>query len=242
MTRTLTLAAALSAFTLATAYAAQAQVQTQTDDSPVEDVVIAEGVARGGDPAMDAFLRGDYVTAEIEFEKNFSRLKRIEGLRTAAIQDSVRDAFSAQVNEGANTGTAGGQNEAGSAQTADVYSTSAPVYINKRDRPGDDGLVRSGTDLGAQLYMAGLSELNQGKLDEAVLSFERALKRNKTLHDARLRLGLISIALGEPEQARKHLARMQEELEGCHARCESLGDREILENGISELKRFLGEA
>ena len=233
---------ALLALTASALLAGPAVAQDSTPQERVEDEVIVEGVRKGGDPAMDAFLRGDYVTAEIEFEKNFSRLKRFEYLRESSIQDSVRDAISSQVNANANVGTAGGQNEAGSSQTADAFSTASPVYINKRDVRDDPNTVRSGTDLGAQIYMAGLSELNQGKLDEAVESFERALKLNKTLHDARYRLGLISIALGKPEDARKHLTRMERELRGCYARCESLGDREILETGISELKRFLGEA
>jgi len=44
----------------------------------VEDEVVATGTLRGADPAMGAFFSGDYATAEVEFEKNFRRIKRSE--------------------------------------------------------------------------------------------------------------------------------------------------------------------
>ena len=224
----------------ATLVAPAAFAQDADPDAPavIEDEVIVEGVRRGADDAMAAWLRGDYATAEIEFEKNFSRLKRFESLRRSSIEQNASDAILGEVNAGINTGSGGGQ---GTTQAeTDVAATASSIYTNKRFRPGDDdpNLISSGNDLGGQLYMAGMSELQLGKYAEAKESFERALFFNETLHDARLRLGLLAVQEGDMKEANKQLAKLEKGLRGCKSRCERFGDREILENGIAQLKQF----
>ena len=223
----------------ATLVAPAAFAQDADPDAPavIEDEVIVEGVRRGADDAMAAWLRGDYATAEIEFEKNFSRLKRFESIRRSAIEQNASDAIGGEINLGAGTGSGA------SAQGADAGGEPAGtslVYTNQRFKPGDDdpNLISSGNDLGGQLYMAGMSELQLGKYAEAKESFERALFFNETLHDARLRLGLLAVQEGDMKEANKQLAKLEKGLRGCKSRCERFGDREILENGIAQLKQF----
>ena len=237
MKRLLLSAAALFAMP----YAASAQDAADAPVEEIEDVVIVEGVRRGGDPAMDAWYRGDFKQAEIEFEKNFSRLKQGVRLKQTQIEQNASDALQTQILSGANTGSAGSQEGADAGLGADAQSASL-VYTNQRFRPGDQdpNIVRSGTDLGAQLYMAGLSELKLGKFSEAKESFERALFYNDTLHDARLRLGLLALQDNDADEARKQLRRLEARLKSCHSACERYGDREILENGVAQLKQFLG--
>ena len=211
-------------------------------DPPVEeleDVIIVEGQRRGADPAMDAWLRGDFKQAEIEFERNFSRLKQSVRLRETTIQQNVSDSIFTEIQSGANVGS--GANAAAADASAGQTPGQAFVYTNqRREKPTDPNLISSGSDLGGQLYMAGLSELKLGKYDEARKSFERALFYNETLHDARLRLGLLALQDNDVEEARKQLAALERKLGNCHARCERFGDREILENGVTQLKQFLG--
>lgn len=212
----------------------------QDTQAAVEDEVIAEGKRLGADDAMDAFLRGDYATAEIEFEENFSRLRRAQRLRETAIQQGASDAISAQVSEGAGIGASTPQTGQ-TARGTDIFGTPTS-YANNRVRKDDPDTISSGSDLGNQLYMAGLSEIQLGKLDEAKESFARALKLNETLHDARFRLALLALQDGNTEEARDHLTHMEKALRNCHSRCERLGNREVLETGISQLKGFLEAA
>ncbi len=210
------------------------------DAEPVEDEVVVEGQRRGADPAMDAWLKGDYVTAEIEFEKNFSVLKRGQTRQRSAIEQNVSDAVGGQINELANTGSGANAASAEASQTA--FNTGAPITTNQRFKPEDEELISSGRDLGGQLYMAGLSELKQGKIDEAKISLERALFYNETLHDARYRLGLIALGTGERTVAEEQLDALEKALDRCKAACKKRGDNEILETGVTQLRAFLGRA
>ena len=220
---------------------ASSQLSDQPE-GPAEDEVIVEGTIRGADPAMSAWLAGDYVTAEIEFEKNFSRLKRIESAKRSAIEQNASDAIQGQIMAGANTDS--GSSAESTSGGVEPTSTTAQVYTNQRFRPGDEdpNTIGSGNDLGGQLYMAGMSELRLGKLDEAKESFDRALFYNQTLHDARLRRGLLAVAEGDMSEARRQLERLQRELDGCHSRCDRLGDRDILKNAVEELSPFVRDS
>ena len=209
--------------------------------APIEDEIIVEGQRRGADAAMDAWLKGDYVTAEIEFEKNFSRLKVGERLRRTNVEQNASDAIQGQIFDGANTGS--GSSEGGAAAgDNDTTFGAATLYTNQRFRPGDDdpNVISSGNDLGGQLYMAGLSEVKLGKYAEAKKSFERALFYNEYLFDARLRLGLLAVQDGDMKEAQKQLRKLRGDLNGCHGRCERFGDREILENAVAQLEQFAG--
>ncbi|MEL7232767.1 MAG: tetratricopeptide repeat protein [Pseudomonadota bacterium] len=207
---------------------------------PIEDEIIVEGERRGADPAMDAWLKGDYVTAEIEFEKNFSVLKKGQTRLRSAIEQNVSDAVGGQLNELANTGSGANAASAEASQTA--FNSVAPITTNQRFKPEDENLISSGTDLGGQLYMAGLSELKQGKIDEAKESLKRALFYNETLHDARYRLGLIALGTGERDVAEEQLEKLETAWDRCKAACKNRGDDEILETGVTQLRAFLGRA
>ena len=217
-------------FTLAVALApATALAQTNT----VEDEIIVQGTKRGGDPAMDAFFAGDFETAEIEFEKNFRIIKRertdIERASEFADTRELADIGSTNV-------SAGGQGGGVVGGGTDLSSVVPNSVAGNRPRDGDPNVVYSGRDLGFQKYMAGLSELQQGKVVEAEKSFESAVALNKTLYDGRMRLGLIRLGTGDREGARKQLGILNRQANACGDSCER---REELMESRALLERLL---
>ena len=208
-------------FALSIALAASpALAQTNT----VEDEVISRGVKRGGDPAMDAFFRGDFETAEIEFEKNFRIIKR----GRTAIEQAGLTAQTGILNEiGSQTVTAGSQSAGGEIQGGNDLSGFAPNSISGNRTSDDPNVVMSGRDPGFQLYMAGLSELQQGKVEEAEKSFRRAMVLNKRLYDGRMRLALIRLGQGDRKYAEKQLKTLERQAESCKGYCDR--EEELME-------------
>ena len=190
-----------------------AMAQTNT----TEDEIIVQGTKRGGDPAMDAFFAGDFETAEIEFEKNFLIIKRertdIERASEFADTRELADIGSTTVSGG---GQGGGIVDGGT----DLSSVVPNSIAGSRPRSDDPNVVYSGRDLGFQKYMAGLSELQQGKVVEAEKSFKSAVALNKTLYDGRMRLGLIRLGRGDREGAKKQLGILNGQANKCGDDCE----------------------
>ena len=203
-----------TAFAATPAIGPAAMAQTNT----VDDEIIVQGTKRGGDPAMDAFFAGDFETAEIEFEKNFRIIKR----ERSDIERASEFADTREVADlGATNVTAGGR-DGGAGVTAgtDLSGVVPNSIAGSRPRDGDPNVVYSGRDLGFQKYMAGLSELQQGKVVEAEKSFESAVALNKTLYDGRMRLGLIRLGMGDRKGAKKQLGILNGQANKCGDDCE----------------------
>ena len=213
---------------IATAAAAQTAPVT-------EDEIIVEGQRRGADAAMDAFLSGDYLRAEAEFERNYARLRRGDFLRRAAIDQGARDALSGLVAQG--PGEVGGTNGATARATDSNLQGGSLNFTPRRLNPDDPEAISSGTDLGFQLYMAGLSEIQLRKYAEARKSLDRALELNPDLYDARLKLGLLDWQAGNRDGAVRQLARLERDLERCIGRCAK--DRDLIEAALTPLRDAL---
>lgn len=196
-----------------------ALAQEVSEQETYEDVVVSRGQVQGTDPAMSAFLNGDYETAEIEFKKNYSNLIRQENLAFQALQQTQNNAISQQIINGPPQPGGQGGPSIGSV-SPDGFDVRGLNQVAQREEESESR-IGSGTDLGYQLYMTGLSQIQLKKYDEAKMSFMRALRRTKTLHDARFRLGLLELRDGNVAEARVQYNRLLKAQERCKSRCDA---------------------
>lgn len=196
---------------------AQDAVEAQDADERVLDTVTVTGIQN--DAAMAAFRAGDYETAEIEFIDNAQCALRRERNLIASAENARIGADRAEVfanTATANTGaTSGGTNDAGPAGTptgiADASRSSAQNTETQQDRTCEKR--------GRQLYFAGLSQLQLGKTNEALRSFERATAASKVLYDAHYKIGLIKLLTGDERAAKRQLKKVEGILKRCR-KCE----------------------
>jgi tetratricopeptide (TPR) repeat protein len=205
----------LSLFCLALPLTGLAQNSSSQQETPFVDEIIVTGKVRGGDPAMSAFLNGDFETAEIEFNKNLKNLIRVGNLSENSFLQSQTDQLSAELRNGPpSVGPSGGS------QPAQVTPQSVNLtgFQQARPKPSEEVLV-SGADKGFQLYMMGLSQIQLGKYEDAKTSFKRAIRLNKTLYDARTRLGLIYLSESNFDASREQLIALNKIRMACKQRC-----------------------
>lgn len=231
--KSLTLTSFLAASLLAVSTAlipAAAFAQTP----PVEDEVVTTGTIRGGDPAMGAFFRGDFETAEIEFQKNFRRLKRADMNLRDNIASVGNTAITGEVQNGLGATSSGGGGAAASTGADTSINYGSLTMRAQRDGEG----VTSGTDMGFQLYMTAMSQLKLRKYEEARENFKTAIAMNKSLYDARLRLGLLDLRAGDIDGARQQLRRLDGQLRKCNDACDEVVEmraaREVLSSAITK--------
>ncbi len=186
---------------------------------PIEDEVISRGQLRGSDPAMDAFLRGDYAVAEIEFQKNFEALRRLERIKDDVFLQARGNVLASQLTalsleSASSDGTTVGQ----------ILTPTGGLGLSvlRHKDVDDENIISSGGDLGVQLYMKGLSQIQLKKYDEAKANFKSALRLSKSvrLHDARLRLGLLELREGNIKAAQKQLRALETLAKRCRNNCE----------------------
>lgn len=215
--------------TLATISFAQSADQPKTNEKPIDEI-IAVGTISKADPAMGAFARGDYKTAEIEFDNNFKFLRRAEFALTRSVETSRNNSVTSELQTGpgevSSTPLSGGQ------QVAVSFSSQTGV-VETATTIGRQPQVE---DLGFQLYMRGLSQIQLGKYDEAKLSFKRALNFNRRLYDAKFRLGILELRDGDRDAAEAQLAQLKKDQKWCKY-CD--GKQEI-DAGVAILSASLG--
>lgn len=196
-----------------------------------EDEVISIGTISKADPAMGAFARGDYATAELEFTKNFQHLRRADRARESAFQNSSNSSITAQLANGPGEVSGGSQN---SSPSANVNGSTA--YVPTSDSVKFKGRIPQVDDIGFQFYMRGLSQIQLGKFDAAQESFERALNFNNRLYDAKFRLGILELRNGDRPAAEAWLAELKRNQKSC-TYCD--GKQEI-NSGVAILSASLG--
>jgi len=185
----------------------QAQ-DTPTQSAEPEDQVVAIGTRRQ-DPAMSAYLAGDYETAEIEFERNaFCALRAERNFRSgveAARDSTIRsENFAATDTVPQPTGGQGGAN----VQT--LPSVAPTISLNSSDFEKNESTTkRTCADRGFQYYMAGLSQIKLGKFEDAKASLYRATALRKSIYDAHFRLALLEYQDGNIKKSRAQLKRLQ---------------------------------
>lgn len=209
-----------------------------TDDEPADgmiqesetivDEVIVDGKRTGSShKGLDAFYRGDYVTAEIEFEREFKSLRRgRSALDNAAFSADIAADNAAAIGQvgaaspgGSNNGNASG----GFGNTSNGLSSSASLsttFLNRRSENRtvlDDGKITF-DDFAMTRYMAGLSEIKLGKYDEALTSMKSSLTYDKGNYDARMRLGMLYLMQRDYDRAADQL----ETLDKMRRRCDKI--------------------
>lgn len=189
--------------------------QTATSEP---DEIVSEGTIRGGDPAMGAFFSGDFETAEIEFKKNFRKLKRADMVLDNSAAATRGNAVFSDVRAGTPQVGAQGGAISGPGKTQINFSG-----LNLKERREGDGVL-SGKDPGFQLYMIGLSQIQLKKYDEAKVSFKRALSLNKGLYDAHMRLGVLYLRDGQTKEARKQYKKLNKLNDRCKNTCSGKDD------------------
>ena len=178
--------------------AAETSAPAQTEE---ETVVLVEAWRR--DRAMDAFLRGDFATAEIEFGKNVRCIRRNELQFDASILQAVSAATNARL----------------SPNGPGLGDVNVPTIHNLPQRNEE---IRERTCFSKewQLYMIGLSQIQLGRFAEAKKSLYTVawLSKADLLYDAHYRIGLLELLEGNIDRANRrlvHLTRMQR---SCRAR------------------------
>jgi len=205
---------------------------------PTEDEVISRGQLRGSDPAMDAFLRGDYATAEVEFQKKFEALRRNKRIKEDAFLQARDNLRAGDIN---NLSLQSASSDGRTASPPLTSASSAAVTVNRQKEIKGENIISSGRDIGVQLYMKGLSQIQLKKYDDAKASFKSALKLSKNirLHDARLRLGLLELRDGRKDEAQRQLKKLKQLSKRCNKRCDAKSD---IQSSIDTLGWALSKA
>ena len=229
--------ALLSASISLPSYAQSGTGGNDVQDANVPDEVIATA-RKQTDPAMAAFLSGDYATAEIEFDKNAFCALRVErnfrsGVESAR-DDSIRSTLAGNGNTAAQpTGGPGAGADVGAAAGAAAptvqvsgFNSSDFQKTNKR---------RTCEDRGFQVYMRGLSQLELGKTAEAKASLSQATKIHRTLYDAHFKLSLLEYQEGNLDKAQKELKKLRK----IAARCRRCAAKPEIEGQVKYLDTLL---
>ncbi len=217
-------ALAMSAMTVSMALAQQAptdEAASQEDDP----VVVVEGFRR--DRAMDAFLRGDFATAEVEFRNNWRCIWRNERLFEASLHQAASDAIRASLSP-----TGGG-----------LGDVNVPRIHNIPLRP-EEIAERTCFRPEWQFYMMGLSQIQLGKFAEAKQSLYRVagLSRDLLMFDAHYRIGLLELLDHDVDRAARQLTELRKMQRHCRyrgARCEVHAD---LDFAAAHLQRAIADA
>jgi hypothetical protein len=169
----------------------------QDEDQPV---VTIEGWRR--DRALDAFMRGDFATAEVEFRKNLGCIRRIALQQESGFKQGLVDV------------------------DRSFYPpnglAAAPGIHNLPMRP-DQIAERTCHSREWQLYMIGLSQIQLGRFADAKKSLYSVTQMSKEqlLYDAHYRVGLLELLEGDVESANRRLTH----LTSMNRRCQAQGDR-----------------
>lgn len=212
---------------LAQEEAAAGDEQAERAEAPVDEIVVI-GPKMRRDRAMDAFLRGDFETAELEFGKNARCVQRLESQRKWAHEQFVSDSITAEM-----LGNAGGPS-AGQRQPSVSPSYQGPPASPTRTPK------RTCEDEAFQLYMQALSLLQLGRYAEAKKLFYRviALRKDISVYDAHYRIGLLEVVAGDLKKANDRLAH----LKTLQKRCRRIGDKCEVADEIDESIIILASA
>lgn len=190
--------------------AVQDHPQTNNNDEDIENITVT---ARAGDAAMQAFNAGNFELAEIKFKENERCALRVERNRQAFIEGVRESQISQEVNGGGvNTGSSMTDSNA-----ARVEGNSSMNAIAAKTQKAEDK-VRENTceNRAFQIYMAGMSQLQLGRAEDAEASFERAVALSQIQYDAHYRLALMKLLRQDKSGAEGHLEAINSILKRCY--------------------------
>jgi TolA-binding protein len=178
-----------------------------------QQVVLVEAWRRN--VAMDAFMRGDFATAEVEFKKNIRCIRRDELQLQYSFTQGLLEMSRAAPGYG-----------------------NAPHVRSLPLRP-DELAERTCHSKEWQYYMIGLSQVQLGRFADAKKSFATVASMGKedALFDAHYRLGLLELLDGDVNGADRQLTKLTKLNASCarRVRCEVGAD-------LAEATAYLGRA
>lgn len=213
---------------------AQENAGTPSEDEVVLDTVEVVGVQN--DPAMAAFRAGDFETAEIEFLDNARCALRAERQVVASFESARNEAARAETLASAGTIDSGASTRGQSAEAGSSFSSSGSSGSSVAARNVNRKVDRTCEARGRQMYFAGLSQIQLGKTDEALQSFQTATAESKILYDAHYKIGLIKLLDGQTKAAESELDKIENILKrcrDCEAKQEIIDRRDHLRKAIN---------
>jgi len=230
---------ALALFGTTMSLPASAQQEPEQQSANVPDEVIATA-RKQTDPAMAAFLSGDYATAEIEFDKNaFCALRTernfrsgVEAARDASIRADLAGNIDTpqQTTGGPGAGAAAGAGAGASVGAVQVNGVNSSDFQRSNKR-------RTCEDRGFQVYMKGLSQLELGKTAEAKKTLSQATKIHRTLYDAHFKLSMLEYQEGNMKEAQKELRKLRK----IAARCKRCDAKPEIQGQVQYLDKLLNQ-
>ncbi|MEL7032391.1 MAG: hypothetical protein AAGL97_02260 [Pseudomonadota bacterium] len=235
----------LSAFALATAMSfaapvavAQENTEESEGDERVLDTVEVQGVQ--DDAAMAAFRAGDYETAEVEFLDNAMCALRRERQLTNSVESAQINSIRAETFTNAAGVDSGASSQGANAGAGQQTPTGVAAVDGIAARNIQNTYDRTCEMRGRQLYFAGLSQIQLGKTNEALRSFERATASSKILYDAHYKIGLIKLLTGDSKSAESELKKIEGILNRCR-NCDDETKQEIVDRRDHLSKAISGE-
>lgn len=216
-------------FVLTQPTASSEESSERADDQQVLDTVEVRGVQN--DVAMAAFQAGDFETAEVEFLDNAMCALRRERNLAYSVEAAQTNSLRAELLE-VSTGVDSNSSQSSASRGRQASFGASGVSTNGITRPYD----RTCDKRGRQLYFAGLSQVQLGKTDEALRSFERATAASRILYDAHYKIGLIKLLAGDTRAAQAQLGKIDGILKrcrNCEAQQEILDRRDHLSRAIN---------
>lgn len=213
---------------------AQETTEEGASEERVLDTVQVQGVQN--DAAMAAFRAGDYETAEVEFLDNAMCALRRERNLTNSIEQAQLGSLRAESFASGGAVDSGASSQGATAGTNSQPITGLAAGDAVAARNIQNTYDRTCEMRGRQLYFAGLSQIQLGKTDEALRSFEKATVASKILYDAHYKIGLIKLLSGDTRTAKSELKKIDGILKrcrNCEAKQEIVDRRDHLSKAIS---------
>lgn len=218
----------------APAMSAQDEAGEPEGDEKVLDTVEVVGVQN--DVAMAAFRAGDYETAEVEFLDNaMCALRRERNLRSS-VETARTNSTRAEVFTNSATVDSGASSQGANAGAGQQTPTGVAAVDGIAARNLRNTYERTCDARGRQLYFAGLSQIQLGKTNEALRSFEKATSVSTILYDAHYKIGLINLLTGDAKTAESELKKIEGILKrcrDCEAKSEIVERIDFLSKAIS---------
>ncbi len=178
-----------------------------SQESGLNDEIVSKGTIQK-DPAMSAWIAGDYATAEVEFKRNAFCALRAQRNFISSVESARDNATNSVVNTGV-ADTISAQSGSGLQSGGSATTINPSTRVTSNDfKNKESETKRSCDNRGFQIYMTGLSQLKLGKRDEAKKSLKRAVAMRRSLYDAHFRLSLMEYQDGNLEQSKKHFKRL----------------------------------
>ncbi len=201
------------------------------------DEVIARGTHNRTDPAMSAYLAGDFETAAVEFKANAFCALRASRNFTSSVESARDSTLRFDNNIGGDTSaqpTGGPGGGPVTIQTA-PSATPSPTLNSSNFDNSETTDKRSCRDRGFQLYMAGLSQIKLGQFDEAKESLKTATFIRTSIYDAHFRLALLEYQDGNIKKAKKELKKLSK----LEAKCRDCDSKKEMQEQVAYLKNIL---